>query len=59
MYYVKFEDETIEEAIAGHWETGYDDVDLAIKDTDKSNDEGTAYTVIDKYGKVYYQGFVE
>jgi hypothetical protein len=59
VYYVKFEDETIEEAIAGHWETGYDDIESAKKDTNMSNDEGTAYTIVDKSGKVYYQGTVK
>lgn len=56
MYYIKFNDETEEEAIAGHWESGYDDIESAKKDTNTSNPDGTEYTVIDKSGAVYYKG---
>lgn len=55
-FFVMFEDELPDEAVALHTSGGYTSLQLAIKAVNDVEDEGTKYQVIDRNGNVLYNG---
>lgn len=52
-YYVKLENETLEQCIKAHvYSGGYDSVEHAVIDTNISEQKGTKFDVINEEGKV-------
>lgn len=52
-YFVKYDDETVSEAISNHVDSGYESVDEAKTDTFIFEPLGTEFEVINRKGKSY------
>lgn len=58
-FYVQFEGESTQEAVFSHREGGYKTVEEARRDINAQESEDLKYKVIDKSGKVHWEGVVQ